>query len=127
MSRPVRWYNLLSTWIFILSALYPIIKIPTFPLNILAVLGCYQCIHSPFKEHYLKNIYIFFIHLAPFFWIPFDLSANAFMIAGLFILTYMIFMYFINEDVFDVYARLLKEEHTTFSEFMKVRFGILIP
>jgi len=121
--KPVRWFCLLSTWIFILSCLYPIFKFPTYPLNLLALVGIYQCIYMPFKEHYLKNIYILFIHLAPFLWIPYNLSRNAFYFSAIVGTIYIIFIYLIDDDVIDIYTRLLEEEHVTFSEFIDERFG----
>jgi len=122
--KPVRWYCLLSTWIFILSCLYPIFKFPTYPLNLLALVGIYECIRMPFKEHYLKNVYIFFLHLAPFLWIPYDLSQNALSFAAVVCITYLIFIHLIQDDVIDIYTRLMNEEHTTIIEFLKVRFGL---
>lgn len=124
MIKPVRWHCLLSTWIFILSCLYPFIKISTYPLNLLALVGIYGCIRYPFKEHPLKNVYILFIHLAPFLWIPYDLSARAFGFAALVCLMYIVWVYFIEDNVIDIYTRLNKEEHTTLKEFFKVRFGV---
>lgn len=121
--KPVRWYELLSTWIFLLSAMYPILHFPTFPLNVLALVGCVECFFS--KEHYLKNIYIVFIHLAPFFWIPYDISVNALLFAAFVISTYLMFIFFIVKDSpIDIYRRLLKENHTRFSEFLSDRFFI---
>ena len=121
--KPVRWFCLLSTWIFILSCLYPIFKFPTYPLNLLALIGIYKCIYAPFNEHYLKNFYILFIHLAPFLWIPYDLSVNAFYFSAIVGTIYIIFIYLIDDNVIDIYTRLLEEEHTTLSEFIENRFG----
>jgi hypothetical protein len=124
--KPVRWFCLLSTWIFILSCLYPIFKFPTYPLNLLALVGIYGCIRYPFKEHYLKNVYILFIHLAAFLWIPYDLSPEAFGFAAVVCITYLIFIYVIQDNVIDIYSRLFNEEHTTLSEFLTVRFGLTL-
>lgn len=122
MNKPVRWYELLSTWIFLLSAAYPIVHFPTFPLNVLALVGCVECFFS--KEHYLKNIYILFIHIAPFFWIPYDFSAKALLFALVIMSMYLIFILSIQDTPVDIYTRLLKERHTTFSEFIEDRFFI---
>ena len=123
-TKLVRWYCLLSTWIFILSCLYPFIKIPTYPLNLLALVGIFECILYPFKEHPLKNMYILFIHLAPFLWIPYDLSVRAFGFAALVCLAYSAWIYLIQDDVIDIYTRLMNEEHKSLSEFLNVRFGL---
>lgn len=124
MVKPVRWHCLLSTWIFILSCLYPFIKISTYPLNLLALVGIFQCILYPFKEHPLKNTYILFIHLAPFLWIPYDLSPRAFGFAVIVCLAYSAWIYFIEDNIVDIYTRLSKEEHISLTEFLNVRFGM---
>lgn len=122
---PVRWYHLLSSWIFILSALYPVHKISTFPLNVLALSGCLQIIIHPYNEHVLKNIYILALHLAPFAWIPFDLSREVIGLSLITIAIYILFIYRIGEQPAHIYKVLLSERHTTFQEFVADRFGIL--
>ena len=124
MTIPIRWYHLLSTWIFILSVLYPFHKISTFPLNILALVGCFQVILKPFNEHYLKNIYILFIHIAPFFWIPWEISKKTIKFALAVILIYLIFICLIQDDCFHIYGTLMKEKHTNIYDFLHDRFGI---
>jgi hypothetical protein len=126
MVPPVRWYYLLSSWIFILSCLYPIVKIPTYPLNLLASVGCFEVILNPHKEHWLKNLYILFIHVAPFFWIPYDLSQQALLIAATVIVAYLGLIWFLRENPFHVYSVLLDEDHKKFAEFTRDRFGFNI-
>lgn len=121
MVPPVRWYHLLSAWIFILSALYPIHKISTFPLNILALTGCLEAFAN--REHIIKSIYILFIHLAPFAWIPYDLSRTAIGLALAVIATYIVFIYAIKEQPVDIYRAVLSERHTTIGAFLADRFG----
>jgi hypothetical protein len=117
---PVRWYHLLSTWIFILSC---IPGLPTFPLNLLAAPGCFEVIINP-KEHWVKNAYIIFIHVAPFFWVTYDLSPRAFMFAAAVIVAYLAFMAFIGKSPLKAYSDLLKEDHNTLSQFLGDRFMI---
>lgn len=117
---------LLSTWIFILSALYPLHKISTFPLNIIAIIGCFDVIYAPFKENCIKNIYIIFIHLAPFLWIPYDISYTPIVFAIFVIVAYLIFIFIIKSDPFSVYYKLHHENHTTLEGFLQERFGISI-
>ena len=124
MVPPVRWYYILSTWIFLLSTLYPLLQLPTFPLNVMASVGCFEIILNPYNEHLLKNLYILFIHIAPFFWIPVDLSAEAFQFGGVVILSYLLFLYILGENPFHVYRVLLKEQHHTAQEFLRDRFGV---
>jgi hypothetical protein len=121
---PVRWYHLLSTWIFLLSALYPVLKLPTFPLNVMASVGCLEVILNPYNEHVLKNIYILFIHIAPFFWIPYDVSTEAFQFGTAVIAAYLAFIFFIGENPLHVYMVLLAERHTSAKEFLADRFGL---
>ena len=124
MKRPVRWYLLLSTWIFILSVLYPLHHISTFPLNLMALVGCFEALRYPFKESYIKNIYILFIHIAPFFWIPYDLSYVSITFALLVIIVYLIFILYLKTNPVSVYKKLLNEHHIGLEEFLDERFGI---
>jgi len=125
MVPPIRWYMILSTWIFILSALYPFLKISTYPLNLMATVGCLRVIINPYNEHILKNIYILFIHIAPFFWIPYDISIRSLSFAAAVILLYLIFIALIRENPLEIYSALLKEKHEDICEFTRDRFGIL--
>jgi len=124
MVPPVRWYYILSTWIFILSALFPVVHLPTFPLNLMASVGCFEIILNPYNENIVKNLYILFIHIAPFFWIPYDLSINAFQVGAAVILTYLLFIASLGENPIHVYMTLLKENHKTTAEFLNNRFGL---
>jgi len=124
MVPPVRWYYIFSTWIFILSALFPVVHLPTFPLNLMASVGCFEIILNPYNENIVKNLYILFIHIAPFFWIPYDLSVNAFQVGAAVILTYLLFIASLGENPIHVYMTLLKENHETTAEFLKDRFGL---
>ena len=126
MVPPVRWYYIFSTWIFILSALHPLLQLPTFPLNLMASVGCLQIILNPYNENLVKNLYILFIHIAPFFWIPYDLSVNAFQIGAAVILAYLLFIATMGENPIHVYGMLLKEHHDTAAEFLKDRFGLQV-
>ena len=121
---PIRWYLLLSTWIFILSVLYPLHKISTFPLNVLALPGFIQVFFNPFKKNLIKNIYILFIHLSPFLWIPYDFSSISLIFSMAVIIVYLIFILFMETDPFSVYYRLFHENHTSTKDFLNERFGI---
>lgn len=123
MVPPVRWYHLLSVWIFILSALYPLHKISTFPLNVLSLIGLYVVITDPLKEHPFKNIYILLMHLAPFLWIPYDFSRGAIGFALIVMTIYVAFVYSLKEQPVDIYRALFSERHTTMNEFLAARFG----
>ena len=124
LNGPVRWYLLLSTWIFILSVLYPLHQISTFPLNLLALIGCVEVLHNPFKENYVKSIYILFIHLAPFLWIPYDLSVWPLGFTIGVIVVYLALVVYLQTDPFAIYHKLLNERHTALEDFLSERFGI---
>ena len=124
MVPPVRWYYILSTWIFILSVLYPVHKISTYPLILLASVGCLEVVVNPYKENMVKNIYILFIHIAPFFWIPYSFAKRSLVFAATVILLYFCLLFFLGENVFHVYGELLDEGHSTPEIFICHRFGI---
>jgi hypothetical protein len=123
MVPPVRWYHLLSTWIFILSAAYPIHKISTYPLNILALIGCLEPILNPFRSSVGKNLYIMGLHLLPLLWIPYDVSMKAIQFAFVVGITYLIFVKGIGENPFHIYSVLLNEDQPTFQSFTCARFS----
>jgi hypothetical protein len=79
---------------------------------------------NPHKENMLKNIYILFIHIAPFFWIPYSFSKRSLVFAAAVILLYFCLLFFLNENVFHVYTELLDEGHSTAELFICDRFGI---
>ena len=124
MVPPVRWYYILSTWIFLLSTLYPVLQLPTFPLNVMASVGCLEIILNPYNDNLVKNLYILFIHIAPFFWIPVDLSVEALQFGAAVILAYLAFIFILGENPLHVYMVLLKENHETAAEFLRDRFGV---
>ena len=124
MVPPVRWYHLFSTWIFLLSVAYPIHKISTFPLNLLALIGCFEIIINPYKAHWIKNLYIIFLHLLAFLWIPYDLSLRVFQFAFIFGLIYLLFIAVIKESVPHIYFELWKEKHEKLEDFLRDRFNI---
>ena len=120
MVPPVRWFHLLSTWIFILSALYPFHKISTFPLNILALVGITTLKAS---ESSWKSLHIVLLHLLPFLWIPYVINKESIILFFGVIIGYFIFMNYLQEDPIDVYRVLQDEEHKTYREYVVARFG----
>jgi hypothetical protein len=124
MAYPIRFHYLLSSWIFVLSCLYPFHKISTFPLNILASVGCFEVILNPYNEHWIKNAYILALHIAPFFWIPWIISETTLQFAAIVVIIYLLFTAAIQKSCFDIYSILLKERHKGVSEFIGDRFGL---
>ena len=107
-----------------MSVLYPLHRISTFPLNLMALVGCYECLRNPFREHWLKTLYILFIHLAPFLWIPYELSVRTLLFALCVIVVYVFFIGLIKKNPIDVYDILLKENHEELHEFLADRFAL---
>ena len=123
MVPPVRWFHLLSAWIFILSVLYPFHKISTFPLNLLALVGITTLKAS---ESFWKSLHIVLIHLLPFLWIPYVINKESITLFFGAIFCYLIFINYLQEDPIHIYSVLDKENHTTYREYLEVRLGISI-
>jgi hypothetical protein len=110
---------LFSTWIFIISILYPLHGISTFPLNIVALLGFYE---MDFSESLFKNIYNGFLHLGPFLWIPYSFSDESLLFAAVLLLTYLLTLSALEINCYDVYNELVQQKHKTAEEFITARF-----
>ena len=122
MVPPIRWYHLLSVWIFIISVLYPLHKISTFPLNLLALVGITTLKMS---ETIWKSFHIVIIHLLPFLWIPWAFTLDGIIFFFVTILSYLILMAFLHENPFHIYTVLQEEEHKTYKEYLEARFGMV--
>lgn len=94
-----------------------------FPLICVALPGCFEVILNPYNEHAVKNLYILFIHIAPFLWIPYDLSIGAVRFSVAILCLYIIFIFVIGENPIHIYDLLLKENHPTAQAFVRDRFG----
>ena len=121
MVPPIRWFHLLSVWIFIVSVLYPFHKISSFPLNLLALVGITTLKAS---ESFWKSLHIVLIHLLPFLWIPYVINKESIILFFGTIIGYLILMNCLQEDPVDIYRVLQEEEHTTYREYVVARFGI---
>ena len=110
----VRWWQLLSVWILVLSILLPAVSGPsTFPLNVLATVGCVDAVRYLGRAdtwHYCA--WCLGMHLAPFLWVPPDLSPRALSFAvgvvALYVCTLELAM---GVSVVGVYTSLLRENH----------------
>ena len=116
----LRWYYFLSVWVFILSALYPIHKISTFPLNILCILGL---VAFNLEEPPLKNISILIIHLLPFLWIPYSFKQKSIYLFVAVIIVYYIFIRLLNESIYNVYNSVIHEHSLSNTDFINTRLG----
>jgi hypothetical protein len=120
MVPPVRWYHLLSAWIFIISVLYPLHKISTFPLNLLALVGITTLKAS---ESFIKGLHIIIIHLIPFLWIPYIINTESIILFFGTIFAYLALIVFLRENPFQIYTVLQGENHKTYKEYIESRFG----
>ena len=118
-----RFYYLLSYWALIVSLLYPIHGVSTFPLILLTSIGCAEIILNPNNQLFIKNVVIVLIHLLPFLWIPFDTSRTALNFAAAVIFLYILFITFWKKSPIEIYKRLLQEKHVDTKEFLCERFG----
>jgi hypothetical protein len=121
MNSPIRWYHLFSSWIFLLSSAYPLHRISTLPLNLLALPGTLSAILRPCPLS--KRIYNIVLHCAPFIWIPYTVSLQSLLLSFAYAFLYIKYMNYIQVNPIDVYITLFKENHTSVYEFLQDRFG----
>ena len=121
--RRVPFYWLLSYWILALSLLYPVLHVNTFPLNVLALAGVLEFVAKPFEQNLTVAVLILAVHLAPFLWIPYDLSPATVAFGLQFSLMYVFVMEFVlDKSVVDVYLSVLREKsHSSLVRFLAVR------
>ena len=79
---------------------------------------------NPYNEHWIKNLYILLLHIAPFFWIPWIISEMTLQFAAIVVIIYLLFTAAIQKSCFDIYSIFLKEKHLDFSDFVGDRFGL---
>ena len=91
---------IVSTWVFILSLLYPLHGISTFPLNIVCLLGL---LTSRFTNFSYSSFYHYFSHLGPFLWIPWVFSIETIILFLVTFVLYIIFMFILFKNPLDYY------------------------
>ncbi len=123
MVPPVRWYHFLSVWMFILSVLYPLHRISTYPLLLLSTVGCIEAFRDNIFE---KKLIVLALHLLPFLWIPYELSTTTFAFTFTIIILYLVFIQALGETPYNIYKTSLSEKHKTIQEFIYERIGVLI-
>ena len=121
MVPPVRWYHFLSAWMFILSALYPLHRISTYPLVLLSTVGCIEVFRNTI---FLKSLIILALHLSPFLWIPYELSTTTFAFTLTIIILYLVFIQSLGETPYNIYMTTLSEKHKNIQEFIYERIGV---
>jgi len=125
MVPPVRWYYTLSCWVFLLALFNPVLNLPMYPLVVLCSIGIFEILLNKNKTNALKIFCILFIHLAPFAWIPYNLSAAAFKFSSIVVLLYLFLLAFLKEQPIHIYSEVLKESHPKFTDLLQDRFGFL--
>jgi hypothetical protein len=123
MVPPVRWYHFLSVWMFILSVLYPLHGISTYPLLLLSTVGCIEAFRDNIFE---KKLIVLALHLLPFLWIPYELSTTTFTFTLTIIILYLVFIQTLGETPYNIYMTSLSEKHKTIQEFIYERIGVII-
>ena len=94
---------IVCTWVFVLSLLYPLHGISTFPLNIVCLFGLST---SRFTDLSYSSFYHYFAHLGPFLWIPWVFSVKSIILFFLTFVLYILFMILIFKNPLDYYIDL---------------------
>lgn len=120
----INWLDVFSNWIFLASITYPIHRISTFPLNVLAAPVAIKLFFVRKNDIILQQIISLIIHFLPFFIVPYDLSCRTIYWNILFIIIYAIVMYIKKINIFDVYHTIFnkKNKYKTINEYIKSRF-----
>ena len=119
----INWLDVFSNWIFLASITYPIHRISTFPLNVLAAPVAIKLFFVRKNDIILQQIISLIIHFLPFFIVPYDLSCRTIYWNILFIIIYAIVMYIKKINIFDVYHTIFnkKNKYKTINEYIKSR------
>ena len=121
---PVKWYQLFSCWIFLLSIVSGLSWIPysTFPLNVMAVVGILAIIpHFP-EESYLKYLVIIALHTLPFLWVRYEYDVNTMIFCASMAVVYFGAMMIAKQPILETYLAMAYEKDVTFGEFLRDRF-----
>ena len=120
----VKWYQLFSCWIFLLSIASGLGWIPysTFPLNVVAVVGILAIVpHFP-EESYLKYAVVVLLHLLPFLWVRYEYDVNTMIFCASMTTLYVGAMMIAKQPILETYLAMAYEKDVTFAEFMQDRF-----
>ena len=120
----VRWYYMLSPWIFLLSATVVVHGQPTYPLQLLALVGCLYSILTPWPQPFWKHVIIQAIHLLPFLWLSHVINEKAITFGLLVIIAWLLFMIVIGKNPIAVYRQFIEERHTTTYAFVKEQLNL---
>jgi hypothetical protein len=110
---------IVCTYAFIISLLYPLHGISTFPLNVLCFLGI---LGTKWNEASLGTAYSIFSHAGPFLWVPWVITAESIFLTVLTFVIYAIGMITFYKHPFDYYID--NEPRETNKEI--IRIGVVI-
>ena len=91
---------IICTWVFVLSLLYPLHGITTFPLNILCVGGVTG---TNFNELSFATFYGVFSHIGPFLWVPWTITIESIILCLAMFYLYTLFMTILFKNPFNYY------------------------
>jgi hypothetical protein len=119
----INWIDVFSNWIFLASITYPIHRISTFPLNILAAPVAIKLFFVRKNDIILQQIISLVVHFLPFFIVPYDLSCRTIYWNILFMIIYACIMYIKKINILDVYHTIFnkKNKYKTINEYIKSR------
>jgi hypothetical protein len=120
----VRWYYMLSPWIFLLSATVLVHGQPMYPLQLLALIGCAYSVLTPWPQPLLKHVLIQALHLLPFLWLSPILNEKGITFGLLVIIVWLLFMIVIGKNPIAVYRRFIEERHATTYDFVKEQLNL---
>lgn len=120
----VRWYYMLSAWIFLLSATVVVHGQPMYPLQLLALIGCVYSVLAPWPQPLLKHVLIQALHLLPFLWLPQIINEKGITFGLLVIIVWLLFMIVIGKNPIDVYRQFIDERHTTTYAFVQEQLNL---
>ena len=110
---------IVCTYAFIISLLYPLHGISTFPLNVLCFLGI---LGTKWHEASLGTAYSIFSHAGPFLWVPWVITVESVFLTVSTFVIYAIGMIMFYKHPFDYYID--NEPSETRKEF--IRIGVVI-
>jgi hypothetical protein len=94
---------IVCTWALLLSILYPLHGISTFPINILCLFGLFG---KSLTEVSYQSAYNYFMHLGPFFWVPWTFQIESIILCLFFFFIYTTLMIILFKNPLDYYLDL---------------------
>jgi hypothetical protein len=114
---------LVCTWALLLSLLYPLHGISTFPINLLCFGGIQG---TPLDEISYASAYNYFMHLGPLFWVPWTFQIESIILCLVFFFVYTTVMLVTFKNPLDYYLdneprKEYKEALINYYKFLRVK------